>query len=296
MMVDRKLKVPVPEVYYGGFELKKDDKDADKKWGGKVNADTTGAFVKDLQDDLVNLGFLDKDKPRGFYGPLTESATKQFQETAQKGKRKQGDKEIETKEVFKGKVSGVCDQDTAKEIAKWKKEGWTRFIDQKPIIWGKKVSAEFRKKVVEICSELSLDPDYLMACMAFESGESFSPSIKNAAGSGAVGLIQFMPSTAKGMGTTTDKLSALTAEAQLDYVKKYFTPYAGKLKTLSDVYMAILLPSAVGKPEDHVLFNSGTLAYTQNAGLDTDEDGKITKKEAASLVQSKYDSGKKHIA
>lgn len=41
-----------------------------------------------------------------------------------------------------------------------------------------------------------------MAAMAFESGETFSPSIKNAAGSGAVGLIQFMPSTAKALGTS----------------------------------------------------------------------------------------------
>ena len=46
------------------------------------------------------------------------------------------------------------------------------------------------------------NPDFLLACMAFESGMSFCSSIRNAA-SGATGLIQFMPSTARGLGTTT---------------------------------------------------------------------------------------------
>jgi soluble lytic murein transglycosylase-like protein len=37
-----------------------------------------------------------------------------------------------------------------------------------------------------------------MACMAWESGRSFRPDVKNMAGSGATGLIQFMPTTAAG--------------------------------------------------------------------------------------------------
>lgn len=65
------------------------------------------------------------------------------------------------------------------------------------LCWGKKVSAPFRVRIVEIGHNLGVDPDFLMACMAFESGGTFSPSIKNAAGSGAIGLIQFMPSTAQ---------------------------------------------------------------------------------------------------
>lgn len=35
-----------------------------------------------------------------------------------------------------------------------------------------------------------------MACMAFETGETFSPNEPNKADSGAVGLIQFMPKVA----------------------------------------------------------------------------------------------------
>ena len=71
------------------------------------------------------------------------------------------------------------------------------------IAWGAKVNASFKQKALSISDALSMPVDFLMSAMAFESGESFSPSVKNAAGSGAVGLIQFMPSTAAALGTTT---------------------------------------------------------------------------------------------
>jgi hypothetical protein len=132
-----------------------------------------------------------------------------------------------------------------------------------------------------------------MACIAWESGETFSPSIKNGAGSGAVGLIQFMPATARGMGTTVDFLVTLSALEQLDYVEQYFRPYKGKLNSLSDCYMAILWPRGVGQPEDYVLWDKYTrpVTYRQNAGLDISKDGKITKAEAAAKVRAKLDKG-----
>ncbi|MGB7569198.1 MAG: transglycosylase SLT domain-containing protein, partial [Chitinivibrionales bacterium] len=163
------------------------------------------------------------------------------------------------------------------------------------IIFGKNVSEAFKNKVISISKNLGVDPDFIMASMAFETGETFSATIENAAGSGAVGLIQFMPSTAKGLGTTTEELKKMTAEKQLDYVEKYFSPYKGKIKNLDDVYMAILWPAAVGKADDYVLFEKGTTAYTQNAGLDSDSDGKITKSETAALVRAKYNRGKQFL-
>jgi hypothetical protein len=163
------------------------------------------------------------------------------------------------------------------------------------LAWGKKVTKEFRDKVVHICDELGTDPNFLMAAMAFESGETFSPSIRNAAGSGAVGLIQFMPSTAAALGTTPEELSSMSPEVQLNYVLKYFTPNAGRLKNLEDVYMAILWPAGVGKPMDYVLFDKNDPAhpkrYIQNAGLDFNKDGKITKAEAGNKVRKKLEKG-----
>lgn len=163
------------------------------------------------------------------------------------------------------------------------------------LAWGKKVSTPFQDRVKEIGGNLETDPSFLMACMAFESGGTFSPSIKNAAGSGAVGLIQFMPTTAQALGTTTQKLAAMSAVKQLDYVEKYFAGRRGRLKTLEDVYMTILWPAAVGKPLGFVLFDKKDpihpKRYIQNAGLDFNKDGLITKEEAADKVRRKLAEG-----
>ena len=161
------------------------------------------------------------------------------------------------------------------------------------LAWGQKVSPAFRAKVLDICRGFGWSNDHaswLMSCMAFESGETFSPSVKNAAGSGATGLIQFMPATARGLGTTTADLATLTAEQQLDFVKQYFKPYAARVKSLPDMYMAILLPKFVGQSESAVLFSEG-IAYRQNAGLDANRDGRVTKAEAASKVAAKLSKG-----
>ena len=160
--------------------------------------------------------------------------------------------------------------------------------DSGKLAWGMKVSAEFRDKVKIICSDLGIDPNFLMACMAFESG--LSPSIQNKF-TKATGLIQFMSSTAKSLDTTLDDLKEMPAEKQLDYVHNYFKPYKGKIHSLEDCYMVILWPAAVGKPDDYALFKSGTKAYEQNSGLDTNKDGVVTKFEAAEKVRKKYKQG-----
>lgn len=158
------------------------------------------------------------------------------------------------------------------------------------IAWGAKVSVAFKAKVIKISNNLGIDPNDLMAAMAFESGETFSASIKNQL-SGATGLIQFMPSTATSLGTSTTALAAMTPENQLDYVEKYFAPYKNKLNSLEDVYMAILWPAAIGKPTTFVLFSKPSAAYTQNSGLDADNDGNVTKAEAAAMVRAKLVKG-----
>lgn len=164
-----------------------------------------------------------------------------------------------------------------------------------PLAWGAKVSPEFRAKVRSISARLGCAPDDLMSCMAWESGRSFSPSKKNMAGSGATGLIQFMPATARDLGTSTAALAALTAEQQLDWVEKYFQPYKGKLATLADLYMAILWPAGVGKPMEYVLWDKRTrpTTFRQNAGLDINHDGAITKAECAAKLYAMKAEGQR---
>lgn len=169
---------------------------------------------------------------------------------------------------------------------------------QMSIAWSAKVSQTFVDRVIWIRDALGMPEsgaDWLMACIAWETGERFSPSVRNGAGSGATGLIQFMPKTAVGLGTTTEQLARMTAEDQLNYVYRYFLPYKGRLNSLSDVYMAILWPAGIGKPLDWALWGKGArpTTYRQNAGLDINRDGVITKREATAKVQAKLEKGLK---
>lgn len=158
--------------------------------------------------------------------------------------------------------------------------------------WGRRVSVDFKRKLVALAARIGVQVDYLMAAMAFETGARFTPDVQNPK-TRATGLIQFMPATAKALGTSIDALAAMTAEAQLDYVEQYFAPYKGKLANLGDVYMAILWPRGVGKADDFVLFADGDTAYKSNRGLDLNQDGKVTRHEAAAKVQAMLDRGLK---
>lgn len=162
--------------------------------------------------------------------------------------------------------------------------------------WSEKVDDAFLAKVKVIAKNIGVTADELMACMAFESGETFSPTIKNGAGAPYYGLIQFGAAAAKDMKTTLDKLIAMTAVEQLDYVEKYFMlpGRKGNVKNLGDLYMCILLPTAVGKSDDHVLFdkaNAKSKAYIQNKGLDVNLDGKITRGECLVKILKKLADG-----
>ena len=162
------------------------------------------------------------------------------------------------------------------------------------LAWAAKVSEEFSRRVMAMCQELfhySEAANGLMACMAFECSGTFSASIRNAAGSGAIGLIQFMPSTAEGLGTSTYLLSLMTPEDQLSYVGDYFHPYAPRVHSLSDMYMAILLPHYVGLPDSAILFHEDTKAFLQNKGLDTNKDGNVTKGEVCARLYAKKQEG-----
>lgn len=164
------------------------------------------------------------------------------------------------------------------------------------LAWGARVSSTFRGLVIGMCRRLIIpDPSCMMSCMALENGGTFSPSIRNSAGSGAVGLIQFMPATAAALGTTIEQLAAMTAESQLTFVEQYFTSWTGKLHSLGDVYGAILWPGMIGKPDSAVVFDQADLfhpkRYLQNRGLDLNRDGRITKGEIVARVQAEMDRG-----
>lgn len=158
------------------------------------------------------------------------------------------------------------------------------------VAWGQKVSQEFRVRVREIAGNLNIDASWLMAVMGFETGYSFSPSIKNP-GSSATGLIQFTAATARGLGTSTVQLARMTDVQQLTWVEKYFQQYKGRINNLGDCYMAVFWPAGIGKPDTYVIATSPSSVYNANSGLDKNRDGTITREEAVSRVNESLRRG-----
>jgi len=146
-----------------------------------------------------------------------------------------------------------------------------------------KLSTTDLQALVQTSNNIQVHPDWLASVMSFESG--FSPSIKNAAGSGATGLIQFMPATAAGLGTSVDALAAMTFVEQLPFVERYFAPYVGKLQSLEDTYLAVFYPAFIGKADDAVLGSQGSAIYDQNSGFDRAGKGYVTKYDITSTIR-----------
>lgn len=142
----------------------------------------------------------------------------------------------------------------------------------------------FGDKVISIAEKLDTLPEYLMIVMNNESG--LNSSIKNPT-STATGLIQFMEPTAKGLGTTTAALAAMTNVDQLDYVYKYLKVYQSKFYEVSDVYLAVFFPQALYESDD---WNFPLWAVRANKIFDVNKDGILTKKEFKNYVNVKYAS------
>lgn len=146
------------------------------------------------------------------------------------------------------------------------------------------VTPEFLRGVEGMAQRLGANPEHIMAAMSFETGGSFASDVRNPRSS-ATGLIQFMDSTARGLGTTTSDLARMTPTEQLTYVERYFEPYRGRLGDLESVYTSIL----AGHPAsgNEALFTQGDRAYGPNRELDVNHNGVITAAEATAHVRAR---------
>lgn len=155
------------------------------------------------------------------------------------------------------------------------KKGDTGKVGGVPTPWS--TDTAFINKVQSVAQSLNCNYIDLLACMANETGATFDPAIVN--GIGATGLIQFMPSTAKALGTTTDALKQLDRVSQLDWVSKFYQYFRFNTKAptpkLQDLYNCIFWPAAVGKPDDYIIAPAGSTVANQNKSLQA-ADGSIT--------------------
>lgn len=169
------------------------------------------------------------------------------------------------------------------------------------LIYEDKIPQSYRSafvaKVIDISNKLNINPNWLMMIMYFESNKTFSPSVTNPY-TGAVGLIQFMPNTAAGLGTSVLQLSKMTAVQQLDYVYKYFAQYKGKIKSYVDLYLATFFPLAIGKDDNFIIQTSNlsaSLIASQNPVFDLNKDNKITVGEITQVMLSKVPANWREI-
>jgi len=111
--------------------------------------------------------------------------------------------------------------------------------------------------------------------------------------SGATGLIQFMPKTAAGLGTSTDEIQKMTAGQQIALVARFFLRHRGKLKSKYDVYMAVFYPSYVGQPPSTLFPENVRLA---NPGINTPEDYAAKVEAVAKLASGSAGGGALSLA
>lgn len=155
--------------------------------------------------------------------------------------------------------------------------------------------SQFLDKVETIANKLLIDPNWLMAVMFKESGLNHRAVNST---SGATGLIQFMPSTATGLGTSTTALKNMSNLEQLDWVYKYYRPYISKLNSYPDLYLATFFPKALGKSDDYVMQTSSlsaSIIARQNPAIDLNKDGKITVREFKEYCYNKFDTATQNI-
>jgi peptidoglycan hydrolase-like protein with peptidoglycan-binding domain len=258
------------------------ERDSDADFGGESDFGADSVTVQVVQTKLNSLGIQPPLTVDGAMGPMTTAAVKAFQQ------------------AHNLTVDGVIGPATLAALG---------IGSQSPVSSGSpkgaggsianvrgidKLSAAELSALVAAANWIGINPDWLASAISFESG--FSPSISNAAGSGAVGLIQFMPSTATGLGTSTAALKNMSFTDQLEYVKKYFAPYQGKLNSLEDTYLAIFYPAFIGKANDAVLGSTGSAIYNQNAGFDKTHKGYVTKEDITSTIRGVLDSAAGRIS
>ena len=117
------------------------------------------------------------------------------------------------------------------------------------------VTKEDLGALMDLTNKYGIPFEWMVNLINFESGRTFNPAIQNSIG--ATGLIQILPSTARGIGTTTDELKKMSFQQYLKYLDKYLYSMLknklinGKIPktfTQGDLFMTIFYPVAVGKP------------------------------------------------
>lgn len=156
-----------------------------------------------------------------------------------------------------------------------------------------KFTKDERRKVRELCKKQGIKSKWLYKIFRIESGGDPTAVNKNIykkgklirKGSGATGLIGFLPSTANYLGTDTSALKKMSVSEQLHYVDKYLTNIKNryKIKTDLDLYFSIFRPEAIGKPDNFIVGHKNS-NVTKGNPIFMNKDSTITVKDVKTLI------------
>lgn len=134
-----------------------------------------------------------------------------------------------------------------------------------PVLFSNRVPKEVLDRIIYRSEKLGTEPDWFMFLGDWESG--LSSTIENSCG--CVGVIQFcadkysapcVPAvdykTIKGIRYKLSDIKNMPFVQQIDLAFDYLEEQRGvfrRFASYSDLYFAILYPSAIGKPDDYIL-------------------------------------------
>ncbi len=130
--------------------------------------------------------------------------------------------------------------------------------------------------LINTANMIGIEPEWLLRIICRES--SANTKAVNSF-SGATGLIQWLPTTALSLGTTTNNLYEMSFSEQLVYVKKYFNMInkTDQVNSFEDAYLIVFYPRAIGKPDHYVIGHKNSKIVKQNPGMSNN--GLITVKD-----------------
>ena len=133
-----------------------------------------------------------------------------------------------------------------------------------------KDDSDFTSAVEELAQKRGITTSEVYKVIQGESG--FNPKAKNK--SGATGLFQFMPATAKMLGVTTSDILKMSPAQQVALYDKYLDKWNYSSSNRLGIMQAA--PAFASKGPDEVVYKKGSSAWKQNPGWRELNDGPIT--------------------
>lgn len=248
------------------YEFRTNFKYLDQNMKGGLAKNKDKLAIKELQEWL-NLNGYDAGKPDGIYGKKTVNAVKKFQADAKiKVDGDAGSQTIKamlSKEpLTQDKPKDNLDLITKKSIVG--KTNWKNLIRNQP----------FNNKFTEMQEKFpGLDSQEFATMIQRES--SFDTKAYNSK-SGAAGLFQFIPKTARSLGTTSFRIRRMPAHEQLAVYDLYMQRYIGAGNNAKGkLAMLQAAPAYANDPDDTIIYKKGSRAWRLNPGW-RDDGGDIT--------------------